>query len=198
MKRLAITSVFLLISLVSFSQSKFRAGIYVEGSHFFPEGTSIKNNGFSTGGRAYASYPIGKLLSASLGVGYRYKSNKTTRVIVDESNYSTNTYGYKTVEETYPQHYLVVPLKVKFTPAHKFFLEGGIETSWLLNYDYINDKPEFNWLLGAGYHLNQRLDASLSYIYGFKDQGMGNKNEYGQTYRNRMLTLSLSYSIFGN
>ncbi|GET25414.1 outer membrane beta-barrel protein [Prolixibacter sp. NT017] len=196
MKRLAITTVFLLISLVSFSQSKFRAGIYVEGSQFFPEGTSVKKNGFSTGGGAYASYPIGKLFSASLGVGYRYKTNKTAFEIPDESNPTTG-YAYKTVEETYPQHYLVVPLKVKFTPVQKFFIEGGIETSWLLNYDYVNEKPEFNGLLGAGYHLTQKLDASLCYIRGFKDQGMGNKNDYGQIYKNRMLTLTFSYSVFG-
>ena len=65
----------------------------------------------------------------------------------------------------------------------------------------INEKPEFDWIVGLGYNINSRTKAALKYTHGFKEQGIGNlnnnNNNYGQEFRNRTITFNLSYSLFG-
>lgn len=193
MKQLTITTLLSVLSLVAFSQNKFKAGIYTEGAWFFPDGAITLENGFVLGGGLYASYSIGKMFSTSLGAGYCFKTNK------QERNEPVDT-GYKIVTDKFPQHYFVIPLKIQFSPIPKFFLETGIESAWLLNYDVVFEKPEHNWLLGAGYQFSPKLKSSLSYRQGFKDQGFGGHREgegyIQEVYKNRMLVLNVSYAIF--
>jgi hypothetical protein len=201
MKLITMSLLLMLSSILAFSQSKIQGRIYTEGSWFIPHSEDNTKKGFSTGGGVLVSYPLHGILSVSLGAGYRYKTNEATFYIPDDSGSSSGGYGetsYKLVSETFPQHYLVVPLKFRIKPENKFFLEAGFEATWLLNYDIVNEKPEYNWAIGAGYHLSTKADISLSYMQGFKEQGMGNKNRdyYGQIYKNRMLMVSISYAIF--
>jgi len=161
-------------------------------------------NGFAVGGGLYGSYPIGKMFSASLGAGYRFKTNDRVRTLpLEEGEYGYGGYGdagYYQVTDKFPQHFFVIPLKFQFTPKEKLFLEAGIESAWLLNYDVVWEKPEFNWIIGAGYHFTPKFKASLSYTQGFKDQGFGGKRDgvshIQEVYKNRMLMLNVSYSIF--
>lgn len=114
-----------------------------------------------------ASYPLHDILSVSLGAGYRYKTNEATFYVLDDSGNPSGGYGetsYKLVCETFPQHNFVVPLKFMVNPENKFFFEAGLEATWLLNYDIVNKKPEYNWSIGTGYHLSTKADISLSYM----------------------------------
>ncbi len=204
MKQFTILLMLILIGTFAFSQSKFKAGIYVEGGKGFPETSDIKKKGFSTGGGIYGSYPFLKKCSVSLGAGYRYKTHKAVRIIdynEDDENLEYG-YGYETTDVEFQEHYFVMPLKLQFTPKRNFFIETGIETTWLLNYDYVNEKPEFNWVLGCGYHLGNKTNLAVRYVRGFKDQGFGNLDDTrevstkGELYRKRILMMSVSYSIF--
>lgn len=210
MKQITITALFVMLSLFAFSQSKFQAGAYAEGGWFMPDGgNATLENGMAVGGGLFASYPIAKMFSASLGAGYRYKTNERIRTLPLEegeygSQYGSGGYdkpGYYQVTDEFPQHYIVVPLKFQFTPKEKLFFEAGIESAWLLNYDDVWEKPELNWTIGAGYQFTPRFKASLSYMQGFKDQGFGDKldgvSHIQEIYKNRMATLNVSYAIFG-
>jgi hypothetical protein len=149
---------------------------------------------------------------------FRYKSNnKTTTRIYKEGEYGgggEGGNGYETEGRTYKLHYFVLPIKLSYLLSKKLSVEAGIETAWILNYNivkadqltngkthnHVNEKPEFDWIVGLGYNLSPRLKASLNYVQGFKEQGMGtikpNGDSYGQIYKNRTLMLTLSYSIF--
>lgn len=119
--------------------------------------------------------------------------------------YGSYPYGYdytsgaENPKIKFNQHYFVLPFKVSYLFTKNLFIETGIETTWLLNYDIVVEKPEFNWLVGLGYQ-KDKWKASLSYTQGFDEQGMGAINvdnvPYGQRYKNRSLMVNLSYSIF--
>ncbi len=201
MKRITISFLLMLSGILAFSQSKIEGRIYTEGSWFIPQSEDDTKKGFSAGGGVLASYPLHDIFAVSLGAGYRYKTNEATFYVPDDSGDSSGGYGempYKLVSETFPQHYFVVPLRFRVKPENKFFFEAGFEATWLLNYDIVNKKPEYNWSIGTGYHLSAEADIFLSYIHGFKEQGMGNKDRehYGQIYKNRMLMISISYTVF--
>lgn len=203
MKQITIILLLLVGSYFSYSQNKLSGGIYAEGGYFMPKGSVTLNNGFSTGGGLYAAYPLGRMFSLQLGAGYRYKTNKQKYSIPIDSNEDYEyTYGFEYKTESLPQHYFTVPLKLQFSPINKFFLELGIEGAWLLNYDVVDEKPEYNWIVGAGYQITPAFKASLNYTQGGADQGFGDvlyssELSYAQVYKNRMLMLNLSYSIFG-
>jgi hypothetical protein len=96
---------------------------------------------------------------------------------------------------------MVVPIHLQLLVSKSFFILGGIESTWLLNYEAVNEKPEYNWTAGFGRQKN-KLKWSINYIKGFKDQGFGNKtvetdgHYKGSINRNRMLQLNLSYPIW--
>ncbi|WP_430973464.1 hypothetical protein [Sunxiuqinia rutila] len=209
MKQFLITLLLLAPVWATFAQSPTQIGIYSEGSWFFPKHDrstfQSATESLSTGVGMYVSSPIKGRFSASLGLGYRYKTNQASFLErTDEGSIDYGGegggYGYSTVEQKFPQHYFTIPLKLRYTNSRHLFLESGLEAGWLLNYSRINEKPEYNWLLGIGYS-KYRLQGSLSYVQGLKDQGMGkiqNEKLYGQIYRNRMIVLNLSYTLWGH
>lgn len=69
-----------------------------------------------------------------------------------------------------------------------------------MNYEAVNEKPEFNWTVGFGSQKN-KLKWSVNYIKGFKEQGFSDKQAEpdghykGSINRNNMFQLQLSYPI---
>ncbi len=226
MKQLTISLLLILASFYSFSQSKIQFGAYAEGGSFFPKETPLnqrpQTNGFSSGAGIYISTVIWGNLSASLGAGYRYKFNKQTETSNNLPYYYSGVYGgygyssyggygsydpgsyynYETPSKryNYPQSYVTLPLKLKYSFGHLVFLETGVEASRLLNYKYVKEDTEFDWLVGIGCD-KYRLHVAIEYVQGFRIQKMWDiqgYSELGESFRNRMLMLNLSYPIFGS
>lgn len=215
----------------SIAQPKIQFGIMTEGSWLMPESTyestrdEIKD-GFGAGIGVYVSRDIFWRVSADFGFLYRYSQIKQyyqtsyddggyyvmgdngfcftgggngvdNTLNIGYIDYVTNTEGW----DKLPMHSLVLPIRLRLHFTENLFLCGGIESSWLLNYEIVNEIPEFNWILGFGSD-KYKLRWSLNYIRGFKDQGFGNStpeadNHYkGAIYRNNMLQLSLAYPIW--
>ena len=207
MKKQILLTTLILSAFFSFGQLKPQIGVYTEGSWFLPKNITpnikTKDRSFSAGGGLYVSNSIAGRFSASIGAGYRYKTNKATFLVLPDGGESggvygsPDDYGYETHEREFPQHYFVVPVKVRYTNTRHLFLESGVEATWLLNYKYVSEKPEYNWLVGIGCS-KYRLQGSVSYVIGLKDQGMGkiqDTDATGQSYRNQMLIVNLSYPI---
>ena len=197
------------------AQSKIEFGVNTEGSLLIfgdiPHYSQPKKNSLGAGIGVYASRNIVEKLSADVGVMYRYK------LLKEYYDISPNTGGYggyggydgispyspETVQgwKTFPLHYIVVPFHLQYLAYKNLFVRGGIEASWLTNYDTGKDKTEWNWTLGFGsqYH---KLKWSLNYIRGFKDVGFANNlftidgMRSATGYRNNMLQLSLSYPLW--
>ncbi len=119
-------------------------------------------------------------------------------------DYGTNyVYDYELTSgwKTYTLHYIVVPVHLQYLVRKNLFVRGGIEASWLTNYDTGKDKTEWNWTLGFGSH-QHKLKWSINYIRGFKDVGFANNlftldgMRSATAYRNNMLQLSLSYPLW--
>jgi hypothetical protein len=212
-----------LASLFSFSQSKFKAGVYAEGGYFFPQNSSsvvtLENN-LATGIGVFSAYDINQKLSVSLGAGYRFKPNNTKSLDYGYNPYGYSGSGYGGVAEreeyTFRQHYFVLPLKLRFLLSKKLFAEAGITSAWILNQGdenviqlsetpdgyynaSINEKQEFDWNIGLGYKLTPKLNVALSYTQGIKEQGISyitnTTNLNSHIYKNRMLMLNVSYTI---
>lgn len=225
MKQITITFLLTLAAFAAFSQTKFSAGVYTEGGYFFPKSESKSDGNAALGAGIFADYKLTPKLGVSLQAGYRFKSNDATNIIFygdGNSPYGYGGYGsgYETISKTFKQHYIVLPFKVSYLLTKKLFIEAGIETACILNYDkipsqlpdgtyvlpetynLINKKYEFDWIVGLGYNFSPKLKASVNYTQGFKDQGTGikksNSDGYGQIYKNRMLMVNLSYSIFSS
>lgn len=222
MRKLSSTFLFILIIVSSFAQHKTQFGIYSEGGWFFPgkimDTAPPFKDEFAAGVGIYVSTPVWGKLSVSLGAGYRYKFNRqeglTTGVYnppyVYEDDHSPYGYGYDPGSyygydtshnewDSFPQNYIVIPLKLKYCFGQLVFVESGLEASRLLNYKYVTEDTEFNWLVGVGCS-KYRLQFALEYVQGFKDQGFGDVEDYpelGEFFRNRMLVLNLSYPILG-
>jgi len=194
------------------AQPKIQFGVTTEGSLLvfgdIPHYSQPKKNTFGTGIGVYASRNIAGKLSADLGVMYRYKQLK------EYYDISSNTGGYgsfdgsspyspETVQgwKSFPLHYVVAPFHLQYLVHKDLFVKGGIEASWLTNYDTGKDHTEWNWTLGFGCQKHP-LKWSVNYIRGFKDVGFANElfTVYGMRsatiYRNNMLQLSLSYPIW--
>jgi len=196
------------------AQSKIEFGVNTEGSLLIfgdiPHYSQPKKNTLGAGIGVYASRNITGKLSADLGVMYRYKLLKEFYDI-GSTGYGYGYGGYdgsspyspETVQgwKTFPLHYVVVPVHLRYLVYKDLFVRGGIEASWLTNYDTGKDKPEWNWTLGFGSQ-QHKLKWSVNYIRGFKDVGFANNlfTIYGMrsatAYRNNMLQLSLSYPIW--
>lgn len=224
MKQITIILGLLFAGHFSFSQEKTEFGISTEGSWFMPHrepeyrGLETKN-GFGTGIGFYASRDIFWNVSADVGIAYRYKQMQQHYDFYPETTggysyeyggyspyvYDYSPYGYGTgnIEgwDKLPMHYVVVPVHLQLLLNKHLFIKGGIETSWLLNYEIVNEKPEFNWVIGFGSQ-KHKLKWSVNYIRGFKEQGFGDKSPEpdghfkGSINRNNMLQLQLSYPIW--
>jgi hypothetical protein len=224
MKQLLLVLVTICIFISSaIAQSKIEFGVTAEGSWFVPGNYSQysppNKNGFAAGIGVYASRNIFGKLSADIGVQYRFKQMKEFYNISPNSAGGYGGYtgfggygGYVTGDPIYspetvqgwknfPLHYLVVPVHLQYLVYKNIFIRGGIEASWLTNYDPGKEKTEFNWTMGFGSQ-QHKLKWSVNYIRGFKDVVFAN-NLYtidglrsGTGYRNNMLQLSLSYPLW--
>ena len=217
MKRSVFIVVLVISVLATFAQNKTQVGVYSEGGLFRPDEVTgnlfTQKNGFGFGGGVYVSTCVWGDLSASLGVGYRYKFNRQEEVTPEGQYYWYNPYGYSPygygsgTDYTYetparrynfPQSYLVVPFKLEYSFFHLVFLESGAEASWLLNYKNVKEKPEFDWVVGIGCD-KYRLQFAVEYVQGFKKQGFWDVQDYpelGEFFRNRMFVLNLSYPFW--
>jgi hypothetical protein len=221
---LLLMVVFSFLYSSAIAQSKIEFGVNTEGSLLIfghiPHYSQPKKNTLGAGIGVYASHNIAGKLSADLGVMYRFKQMKEYYDISFLSNGSTggyggySPYGYGSGSQydytdlgmikgwkSYSLNYIVVPFHLNYLVYKNIFVRGGIEASWLTNYDPGKDKTEWNWTLGFGsqYH---KLKWSVNYIRGFKDVGFANNlftidgMRSATVYRNNMLQLSLSYPLW--
>ncbi|WP_303925314.1 hypothetical protein [Draconibacterium sediminis] len=221
MKQITIILCLLLAGHFSFSQERTEIGITAEGAWFMPYRTEIPytandwatKNGFGAGVGVYASHNLLWRVSADIGIIYRYKQMQQHYSVYSQTTEGYSQYPYEpghssseneTVKiegwDKLPMHYVVVPLHLQLLIGKNLFVKGGFETSWLLNYDIVNEKPEFNWVIGFGSQ-KYKLKWSVNYIRGFKEQGFAQKDIKpdgrfkGSINRNNMLQLKLSYPI---
>jgi len=215
MKKIFTVFIFTCYALFSYSQSVTEFGVNTEGSWFMPH-QSISRDwstkaGFGTGIGVYASSTIFWRFSVDIGLAYRYKQMQQHYVVYTGTGSSYGSgyesgIGYSNLDkiegwDKLPQHYIVVPVHLQLLLSKSFFIHGGMESTWLMNYEAVNEKPECNWTVGFGSQ-KYKLKWSVNYIKGFKDQGFGNKTiEPDGHYkisinRNTMLQLNLSYPIW--
>lgn len=205
------------------AQSPVEYGITAEGTWFMPDNylhdLPMYEYTFGLGVGAYASKNLANKLSADLGITYRLNDLREKIFAPNSSGYTGGGYGYgyggyppysydpgdayiyENDRKTYVLKYVVLPLHLNYFVDNHFFIRGGIEASWLLNFDALNGKTQFNWITGIGYKA-KRLKWSLSYIHGFKEVKFNNKQSTlfsegpSSTYRNRMIQFSVSYPFF--
>jgi hypothetical protein len=210
MKKLLVIIILLSsTSMFSFSQSKTEFGITTEGSWFMPQQSYGRDwatkAGFGAGIGVYASRNIFWRFSADIGLVYRYKQMQQHYVVYPDNTDGFDPYGYGSPRiegwDKLPMHYIVVPVHLQMLLSKSFFVRVGIESTWLMNYEAVNEKPEYNWTIGFGSQ-KHKLIWSVNYIKGFKDQGFGDRTMkadghfFGSVNRNNMLQLSLSYPIW--
>jgi hypothetical protein len=229
MKFLSLLTVIFFLSISSIlAQPKIQFGVTTEGSFFIPgnydQYSPPNKNTFGAGIGVFSSRNITGKLSADLGVMYRFKKMKEYYNIspVPDGGYDGyNGYGgyggygnydygsnytYENSSDvqgwkTFPLQYVVVPFHLQYLVHKDFFVRGGIETSWLTNYDTGNDQTEWNWTLGFGCQ-KHKLKWSVNYIRGFKDTFFANElytvdgMRSATGYRNNMIQLNLSYPIW--
>lgn len=207
MKTLLTISFFVFCSFLSYSQSKTEFGVTTEGSWFMPHRTDNRDwatkAGFGTGIGVYASHNLFWRVSADVGIAFRYKQMQQHYVVYSGTSGGYDPYGSSNIEgwDKLPMHYIVVPVHLQMLLSKNLFVRGGIESTWLTNYEAVNEKPEFNWTIGFGSQ-RHKLKWSVNYIKGFKDQGFGDRtlkadgHFNGSINRNNMLQLSFSYPIW--
>jgi len=199
-KLLVATFTLFCFSSLIFAQEKLQFGLSTEGSWFMPAEISKysfpNKNGFGFGIGGFFSRNVFWRFSTDLGLNYRY----TVMQQYLPGEYTADNLYINPIEKL-PMHFIIVPIHLRLHITKSLFLNGGIEAAWLLNYDEVNEKPEFNWSVGFGSD-RHKLRWSLNYIKGFKDQGFMNSEPEadghykGSIYRNNMLQLSLSYPIW--
>jgi hypothetical protein len=200
-------SIFCILSIYSSAQEKLQFGLSTEGSWFMPTqqyGHDWDTQaGFGTGLGAFASQDVFWRFAGEFGITYRYKQMQQHYTFYPENGESNPDTGYDISYEgwdKYQLHYIVVPVQLRLLVTRNLFIKGGIEASWLLNYESKN-KPEYNWTIGLGSQRN-KLKWSVNYIRGFEEQGYGNSTPEPDGHykisinRNNMLQLSLSYPIW--
>lgn len=219
MKKVLSILVFTCYALVGYSQSTTQFGVTAEGSWFMPQPPNNSREystkaGFGTGIGVYASRDIFWRVSADIGLRYRYKEMQQYYVIpsyftsTNNNGQAENGYGgyeNNSVEGwgKYPLHYIVVPFHLQLRYSKTHFIRGGIESTWLTNYDAGNNKTEYNWTVGWGSQ-KHKLKWSVNYIRGFKEVGFVNglyeiengKYRSATVYRNQILQLNLYYPIW--
>lgn len=205
MKKLTTIVIFVFCSFLSYSQSKTEFGLITEGSWFMPHRTDghdwATKAGFGTGIGVYASRNLFGRVSADIGLAYRYKQMQQHYAVYTGNGGVYDPYANIEGWDKLPMHYIVVPVHLQMLLSKSFFIRGGIESTWLMNYEAVNEKPEYNWTLGFGSQ-KHKLKWSVNYIKGFKDQGFGDRtlkpdgHYNGSINRNNMLQLSLSYPIW--
>jgi hypothetical protein len=212
MKTISTITFLILMSVTAFSQSKTEFGITTEGAWFMPHQNYGRDwstkAGFGTGIGVYASRNIFWRFSADIGITYRYKQMQQHYVIYPENGGSNYNTGYTITTEGWGKYgldYFVVPVHLQLLYRKYAFIRGGIEASWLTNYNVGRKKTEYNWTVGIGSQ-KHKLKWSVNYIRGFKEVGFMNglyeieignvKYKSATAYRNQMLQLNLSYPIW--
>lgn len=221
-----LLSVFVLISSLTYAQSKIEFGLTTEGSLFVPGNSSgyslPKENGLGLGFGVYASKNLTSKFSADLGLMYRCKQMKEFYIVPDyfvayidgvESYVPYGaTYGYGSHYDfsnsgkiggwkNYRLTHLVLPFHLNYNVFTSLFVRVGLEVAWLTNYDAENDRNEYNWSCGVGCQ-KYKLKWSLDYIRGFNDAGFANdlysidRMRSMTAYRNNLLQLNLSYPLW--
>ena len=222
MKRVFGIILLIVLSIFSYSQSKTEFGITTEGAWFLPYHSARElstKNGFGAGIGVYASNHIFWRFSVDVGLMYRYKEMQQYYSFYKDfvpgytdggSGYESGYGGYmdNKIEgwKKYPLHYIVIPVHLQLRIGQSHFIRGGIESTWLTNYD-AGKKTEYNWTVGWGSQ-KHKLKWSVNYIRGFRNVGFYNgiyELEFGNVkypsltfYRNNMLQLNLSYPIWQN
>ena len=220
MKRLFGIILLIVLSTFSYSQSVTEFGVTAEGAWFMPH--PINNfreystkAGFGTGVGVYASRNLFWRVSADIGLAYRYKQMQQYYAFykdpVPGDTGGGGSYGGGYMDNKvegwgkYSLHYVVVPVHLQLRIGQSHFIRGGIESTWLTNYDTGIKKTEYNWTVGWG-RQKHKLKWSVNYIRGFKNVGFYNgiyEMEFGNVkypsvtaYRNNTLQLNLSYPIW--
>ena len=197
--------------MFNYSQSKTEFGITTEGAWFMPYHSLREfscKSGLGTGVGIYASRNIFWRFSADIGIAYRYKQMQQHYVIYPENGESNYNSEYTITTEGWRKYgldYFVVPVHLQLLYSKYAFIRGGIEASWLTNYNVGRKKTEYNWTVGIGSQ-KHKLKWSVNYIRGFKEVGFMNglyeieignvKYKSATAYRNQMLQLNLSYPIW--
>lgn len=219
-KQLFIIVFLIFLSQWSIAQPKLQFGLTTECSWFMPsqydEYAEPNQNGWGAGLGVYTSRNIFWRFSADIGLSYRFKQMQQHYTIYtggsdygnsgDNSGYAGYDDGSNTTVEgweKYQLHYVVLPLHLQLLAGKSLFFRGGIEASWLTNYDAGNDKTEYNWSAGFGSQ-KHKLKWSVNYIRGFKEVSFRNglytmedgKYFSATAYQNQMLQLNLSYPIW--
>lgn len=210
-KRLTIILLLSCISTLGFSQSKTEFGITAEGDWFMPY-QSLREfsckSGFGTGVGICASRNIFWRFSADIGIAYRYKQMQQYYVFYPEDGGSNYNSGYSNTTEGWKKYnlsYIVLLFHLQLLTGKYFFVRGGIEASWLTNYNVGRKKAEYNLIVGIGSQ-KHKLKWSVNYIRGFKEVGFMNglyeieignvKYKSATAFRNNTLQLNLSYPIW--
>jgi hypothetical protein len=114
-------------------------------------------------------------LSGDLGAMYRYTEMEKYYQVYDNSGHYGG-YGYysnlRAGWDKLPMHSLALPFHLNIHLIKNLFTRAGVESVWLLNYEIVNKKPEFNWTIGFG-SSRDKLSWSVNYIKGFKHQSFG-------------------------
>lgn len=204
--------ILILVACVSFGaalaqNTPLQLRLYAESGYYFPSAnnSSFKTirDGYSAGFGISGLAPVYKKWGLVTGLGYRYLHNGTTTSIYDTESesgygYGSNTPAY-TLFEDYPKHYLLVPLKLRYTTNRKLFFESGIETAWLINYKYTTKKTEFNWAFGTGISVG-KMDWSVQYSQGLGEQSIGGAVAGGpweqEEFKNRNLSVQVSCPVW--
>ncbi|WP_423129061.1 hypothetical protein [Gaoshiqia sp. Z1-71] len=207
-------AILVLIACVSFGtafaqNTPLRISLYGESGYYFPSANNspfkIIRDGYSAGFGISGLAPVYKKWGLAAGLGYRYLHNGTTTPVYDSENQGGYGYGYGydtpvyTLFEDYPKHYLLVPLKLRYTTNRKLFFESGIETAWLLNYKYTTKNTEFNWVLGTGISVG-RMEWSVQYSQALGEQSIGGAASGGpweqEEFKNRNLSVQVSCPVW--
>jgi hypothetical protein len=114
-------------------------------------------------------------------------------------------------------HYLSLPLLMDYMPGERFFIEGGIEPSYLLDarVKILNLRTElsksfwapfdFSGVLGLGYHFSPQLKLNTRLVWGF--QGLfdveftdanGTPQDVRYDFQNRTLQVGMTYFLKSN
>ena len=210
MKKVFVFTIFSFLAFISYAQSKTQFGITTEGSWFTPRPngkySEPNRNGWGTGIGVYAARNLFWRFSADAGLLFRYKQMQQHYTMPNTETGEGYGYPYPQREEgwiKYPLHYVVLPVHLQLLTGKYFFVRGGIEASWITNFDTGNKKTEYNWTAGFGSQVH-KLKWSINFIRGFKEVGFLNglyeiengKYFSGTFYRNQMLQLSLSYPLW--
>ena len=194
---------FLSFSVLSAQNTPLQLRLYGEGGYYFQttdDSPSLNTkDGSATGLGFLMTIPTYRKWSIVPGLGYRYLYNETSTTAyynpVDGGEFGSVDIPAKIV--SYPKHYLLIPLKLRYQTNHKLFLESGFEAAWLLNYKHNSPKTGFNWCLGLGMAFG-KTELSLQYNQGLSEQTIDKRGSWSQQtdLKNNSLSIRVSYPLW--